>query len=194
MDFNTEQLNELIRHRRSILPNFYTGEVIDDRIINQILENATWAPNHKNTEPWHFVVFKGDGLKKLADFQSELYKKVTTARGTFKEEKYEELKAKPLKASHIIAIGMKRNEKEIVPEIEEISAVACAVQNMYLTATAYGLGSYWGSGGITYMNEAREFFGLGEKDKLMGFFFLGMPRKWFKGKRVPVSEKTTWVH
>jgi nitroreductase len=194
MNFNTEQINELIRYRRSILPNFYTGEVIDDRIVNQIIENATWAPNHKNTEPWRFVVFKGEGLQKLSDFQSELYKKVATAAGTFKEEKYIELKSKPLKASHVIAIGMKRNEKEIIPEIEEISAVACAVQNMYLTATAYGAGSYWGTGGITYMSQAKEFFGLEEKDKLMGFFYLGMPRKWPNGKRSPAEEKTRWVN
>ena len=192
--FNVEELNSIIAHRRSILPNLYTGEVIDDSIINRIIANANWAPTHKHTEPWRFIVFKGDGLKKLGDFQSELYKKVSTQAGDFNEEKYLKLKGKPLKASHVIAIGMKRNEKELVPEIEEIAAVACAVQNMYLTATAYGIACYWGTGGITYMEEAKEFFGLGEKDRFMGFFYTGIPKKWVSGKRGPVEEKTTWVH
>ena len=63
-------------------------------------------------------------------------------------------------SSHIIAVGMKRDEKKSVPEVEEIGAVFCAIQNMYLTATAYGVGAYLSTGGITYFEEAKEFFGL----------------------------------
>lgn len=192
--FNTKEISRLIRYRRSIYPAQYSGEVIKKEIIEEILENANWAPTHKMSEPWRFTVFCGDGLKKLADFMSELYKKVATQRGTFEEKNYETLKSKPLMASHVIAIGMKRDEKERLPEIEEVEAVACAVQNMYLTASAYGIGCYWGSGGITYMDEARSFFGLGEKDKLLGFMYFGIPKsKWPGSKRKPIEEKVSWV-
>ena len=193
MTFNVQELKSIIENRRSIKPNLYTGEIIDDEIISQLLSNANWAPTHKLTQPWRFTVFKGAGREKLATFQSELYKKVSLQRGDFKPEKYSELKEKPLKASHVIAIGMKRSERERVPEIEEIAAVACAVQNMYLTATAYGVGCYWGTGGITYMEEAKEFFGLGPMDRLMGFFYTGMPKLWPEGKRSQAEEKVTWV-
>jgi nitroreductase len=193
MTFNTEELGNLIRHRRSVLPNQYTGESVEDDKIRQIIENANWAPTHKKTEPWRFVIFKGDGLKKLAEFQSELYKEVSIRAGNYKEERFIDLASKPMKASHVISIGMKREEKESLPEMEEIAAVACAVQNMYLTATAYGLGCYWGTGGITYMEQAKEYFGLGPKDRLLGFFYVGVPRKWPEGKRSPVEEKIRWV-
>jgi nitroreductase len=193
MEFNQNEINNLIKHRRSVFPNMYTGETVDVKIINQMLENANWAPTHKLTCPWRFCVFTGDGLEKLATFQSNLYKEVSMQKGTFKEATFEMLQTKPLKASHIISIGMKRDEKERLPEIEEIEAVACAVQNMYLTAAAYGIGCYWGSGGITYMEKAKSFFGLGEKDKLLGFLYLGIPKKWPKGKRKPIEEKTTWI-
>ena len=191
--YNLHELNKIIMNRRSVLPNMFTGETIDDGIVHQMLANANWAPTHKKTEPWRFVVFKGDGLKKLAEFQSRLYREVSTRAGDFREEKYNDLQTKPLRASHIIAIGMKRDPKETVPEIEEIESVACAVQNMYLTATAFGVGCYWGSGGITYMEEAREFFSLGPRDRLLGFFYIGVPKKIPEGKRSPVEEKTTWV-
>ena len=79
--FNPENFNELIRSRRSVFPKDYTGEKVDDAIIQQLLENANWAPTHKLTEPWRFVVFTGEGLKKLADFQSECYKQVAKAKG-----------------------------------------------------------------------------------------------------------------
>jgi nitroreductase len=193
MKFNIDEVNRLIHHRRSILPNLYTGEVVSDDIILQMLDNANMAPTHKRTEPWRFMVFKGEGLAKLGKYQAELYKKIASEAGDFKEEKYLNLLNKPKMASHVISIGMKRDRKERLPEIEEIEAVACAVQNMYLTAAAYGIGCYWGSGGITYMEEAKEFFGLEEKDKLLGFFYTGIPRKWPEGKRKPVQEKIKWV-
>ncbi|MEQ9376197.1 MAG: nitroreductase [Imperialibacter sp.] len=192
--FNTEEFNRLIKHRRSIYTGQFTGEKVDEAVIHQMLENANWAPTHGLTEPWRFTVFTGDGIQRLAAFQAELFKKVTTAQGNFNEGKYEGLKTKPLSASHIIGIGMKRDEKGKIPEIEEIEAVSCAVENMYLTAAAYGVGCYWGSGGITYMEEAKSFFGLGKNDKFLGFLFVGVAgSKWPEGKRGSVKEKTTWV-
>jgi len=194
MTYDAEQFNLLIKNRRSIYPNMYTGEKVDDEIIQQMLENANWAPTHKITEPWRFVVFASEGLQKFADFQSELYKEVTSANGNFDEAKYEQLQTKPLSASHIIAIGMKRDEKDRLPEIEEVEAVACAVQNMYLTAAVYKVGAYWGSGGITYMEEAKEFFGLGAEDKLLGFFYVGVPKFYPpKGRRKKIDDKVHWV-
>ena len=190
----TNDISRLIRERRSVFPAQYSGETIKREIIEEILENANWAPTHKFSEPWRFTVFTGEGLAQLASFMSELYKKVTTEQGAFNQSKYEKLKAKPLLASHIISIGMKRDKLERLPEVEEIEAVACAVQNMYLTATALGVGCYWGSGGITYFEEAKPFFDLGEKDRLLGFMYFGIPKSDLQaGKRSPISQKVRWV-
>ena len=192
--FNPDEISRLIRHRRSLYPAQYSREIIKKEIIDEILENANWAPTHKLSEPWRFTVYSGEGLKKLGDFMSGLYKEVTIEKGSFDEGNFTKLKHKPLLASHVIAIGMKRDEKERLPEIEEVEAVACAVQNMYLTATAYGVGCYWGSGGITYFEKAKSFFGMGSKDKLLGFMYLGIPKsKWPKSKRKPIQNKVTWV-
>ena len=159
-----------------------------------MLENANWAPTHKLTEPWRFVVFAGEGLKKLATFQSECYKKVTTSDGTFKEDRYQNLLTKPMESSHIIALGMKRDEKKSVPEWEELGAVFCAIENMYLTATAYGIGCYLSTGGITTFEEAKEFFGLGKEDKLLGFLNIGKPKGAMpEGRRKSIEEKVKWV-
>lgn len=189
-----DAINQLIRDRRSVFPKEYNGTRVDDAIVHQILENANWAPTHKLTEPWRFVVFTGGGLTRLANLQAACYKKVTEADGTFKEDKYQSLLTKPHLSSHIIAIGMKRDPKNSVPEVEEIGAVFCAVQNMYLTAAAYGVGAYLSTGGITYFDAARELFGLDTKDKLIGFFHLGMSSSPLApGKRKPVRDKITWV-
>ncbi len=193
MDNQAAQLNELIKNRRSVFPKqFAEGKVVPDEIITQILENASWAPSHGQTEPWRFVVFTGEGLKKLAHFQSELYKESSGER--FKEATYANLQSNPLKASHIIALCMKRDPNKKFPEIEEIEAVSAAVQNIYLSVTAYGLGGYWTTGGITYNEKAKPFFGLDEDDKLLGFFYIAyveVPSP--AGKRKPLEEKVSWV-
>jgi len=193
--YNTAEINKLIQTRRSIYPAQYSGERVDDEIIQQMLENANWAPNHKHTEPWRFIVFTDKGLNQLGKFQADIYKRVSTAKGNFEESTMEKLRNKPLTASHVIAIGMKRDEKLSIPEVEEVSAVAAAVQNMQLTASAYGVGCYWGSGGITYMEEAKKALALEKEDKLLGFLYVGMPKEgfWPEGKRKPINDKINWV-
>lgn len=192
--FDVQQVNSLIQTRRSIYPNMFSGQRVEDAIVEQMLENANWAPSHALTEPWRFKVFTQSGLQQLSTFQSGLYREKSQKAGDFDENKFQKLAQKPLDCSHIISIGMQRDPKEKIEEIEEVEAVACAVQNMYLTATAYGIGCYWGSGGITYWPEAREFFDLGSHDRLLGFLYLGIPKtKWPKGRRKPISEKVSWV-
>lgn len=194
MNLDPASVNDFLAGRRSVYQSQYSGEPVSDEVVKQMLINANWAPTHKLTEPWRFVVFTGNGIRKLAEFQSSLYKAVTTANGTYKEDRYENLLTKPMLSSHIIAVGMKRDEKKSLPEVEEIGAVFCAVQNMYLTACAYGVGCYLSTGGITFYEEAKEFFGLGADDKLLGFMHVGMPKGPVPpGRRRPVEEKVKWI-
>ncbi|MBS1495705.1 MAG: nitroreductase [Bacteroidetes bacterium] len=193
MSISIEAFNELIKNRRSVFPDqFIAGKQVPKEIIEQILINACWAPNHGQTEPWQFTVFSGKGLQTFATFQSELYKQ--SAGENFLESKYQKLQQTPLLASHIISIGMKRTTTKRIPELEDVEAVACAVQNIYLSLTAYNLGGYWTTGGITYLPEAKQFFKLGEEDKLLGFFYIGyIATASAPAKRKPLSEKVNWV-
>jgi nitroreductase len=188
-------LNEVIRKRRSIYPYQYEkGKVVPDQVIWQILENANRAPNHKQTEPWRFTVFAGNGLQYFGELQQKIYKQ--NAGNNFNQGRYDKLLAYPLLSSHVIAVGMKRNEKNILPEIEEIQAVACAIENMFLTVTAYGLGCYLSTAGITYIEAAKPYFELSANDKLIGFFYIGyasaagLP----ESKRRPIQEKVNWIN
>ncbi len=194
--FNIEEVNKIIRNRRSMfVAQFKENDPVEDHIIQELLENANWAPTHKLAEPWSFTVFTGEGLKELGDFQANLYKERAERNGNYAEATFNKLKDNPLKASHIIAIAMKRDLKANLPEMEEISSVAMAVQNMYLTASAHGLAAYWGTGGPTFYPEAKAYFGLGDEDLLMGFFHVAKPAtdRWPIGKRGPIDEKVRWV-
>ena len=137
----------------------------------------------------------GEGIRKLAEFQADCYKRVTEADGSFKEDRWKNLLTGPLKSSHIIAVGMKRDEGKSLPEWEELGAVFCAVENMYLTATAYGAGCYLSTGGITNFEEAKSFFGLGPEDRLCGFLHVGLIAATDAplSKRRPLEDKVRWI-
>ncbi|MCR9098556.1 MAG: nitroreductase [bacterium] len=191
MSFTPEQTTELIRRRRAIFPKTYIDKPIPRAIIEEVLENANWAPTHRFTEPWRFRVFTGESRARLGERLADLYK--MKAQGElFSERKYEKNLQKPLRSGCVIAICMQRDPEESVPEWEEIAAVACAVQNMWLTCTAHGIGSYWSS--AKALQQDREFLNLKEGERCLGLFYMGyhnLPE--LPGKRGPIEEKVTWM-
>jgi nitroreductase len=193
--YDISQFNSIVQNRRSIYPyQFEKGKKIGDEIIWQILENANRAPTHKLTEPWRFTVFSGEGLEYFANLQTEIYTKYAGEK--FKEKKLKKLAEYPLMSSHVIVIGMKRSLTVQIPEIEEIIATACAIENIYLSICAYHLSGYFSTGGITYLPEAKSYFNLDTTDKLIGVFYLGFVENVPNplSKREPVKEKTRWIN
>lgn len=193
MQFNIDEINELIRSRRAVFPKFYLpGKPVDRAVIEQLLENANHAPTHKLTEPWRFHVFHSEeSRRRLGEYMSDFYRKNTPPE-QFSEEKMKKNGENPLLAGAVIAIIMQRDPAESIPEFEEIAAVAMAVQNMWLTCAALGLGCYWSTPKAALM--ADEFLGLAPGQRCLGLFYLGwhrMPE--LPGKRGPVAEKTVWV-
>ena len=193
MRYNLSEIKAVIEDRRSIRPEFFSSRKVHKEIVMELLDAAKWAPTHRYTQPWNFKVFMGDGIAKLSEFQSELYKK--EKGDEFKQEKYDKLRARPLMATAIIGICMKRDEAERDPETEELASVSMAVQNMMLLAGAHGIGAFWASGGVTYWPETKEFMGLGEKDKFLGFLYLGYPKEGWprKTRRKPQEYYTDWI-
>jgi nitroreductase len=193
MQQSVQILNDIILQRRSVKPNqFKAGEKIPNEVLTQALINATWAPTHGKTEPWYFIVYTGDGIKTLSDFQASQYKEQSGDK--FTEAKYLKLKENYLKASHVIAICMKKDPLSKIPQVEEVAAVAASVQNLALTLHAYGYGGYWTTGGVTYYESAKPFFDLGPNDMLMGFYVAGVVAEIPAAPvRKSLELKTKWV-
>lgn len=185
-------IHTLIRRRRAIYPKSYLPDrPIDREVIEQLLEDANWAPTHRRTEPWRFRVFHSpEARQRLTDYLADFYRK-NTPSDQFSEEKMKKTSENPLRSGAVIAVCMQRDPTGGVPEFEEIAAVAMAVQNMWLGCTAIGLGCYWSTPRAAL--EASEFLGLVEGERCLGLFYLGwheMPE--VPGKRGEVAEKTVW--
>ena len=166
---NSETLRQIIESRRSIFPKDYTGEPVPEHILNEILASAAFAPNHKRTKPWRFKLFQGAEKNQLGRQLADIYRQ-TAKTGAFLEKKFIDIPSKFEKSDAVIAVCV--NFSGLVPEWEEIAAVAMAVQNMYLTCAANGVGCYWSTPAMK--DHIGAYLGLDDNQKCLGFFYMGM--------------------
>ena len=194
MKYNLSEINDLMRMRRTIYPEQFSPRKVHKEQIELLLNNAQWAPTHGNTQPWRFKVFTELGLEKLSDFLGNIYLQ-QTPKEQQNDLKLAKLISRPLKSSVVIAICMERQKEERIPEIEEIEAVACAIQNLHLSCTAYGLGGFWSTPKLIYTPVMNEFLSIGEKDKCLGLFYIGYPSiDWPSSHRKPLEYNTEWIN
>ena len=188
MRHSVSDLTAVIRDRRTIQPKDMSDRVVQRDMVELVLSNGTWAPNHGMTQPWRFIVFSGDARQRLSAFMGEEYTRITPPE-KFMPRKHENAVQRPLQASVVVALGLARDPRGKISELEEQLAVACAVQNMHLTCTAYGLGGFWGTGAVVTGDGMRRFLGLADGDRCMGLFYIGYPAvDWPKGYRKPLPD------
>lgn len=164
-----EILKQIIESRKSIFPKDYTAEEIPQEILDEILNSAHFAPNHKKTKPWRFKTFRGLQKNDLGEKLAETYREITRPE-VFLEKKYLDISEKIKKADTVVAICV--NFSGLVPEWEEVAAVAMGVQNMYLTCTANNVGCYWSTPNMK--DYIGDYLGLEENQRCLGFFYMGM--------------------
>lgn len=187
------ELAEAIRSRQSV--NRVKQDPVPEELVEDVLESAVHAPNHKITEPWVFHVFVGKGRGEFARARAE------TARLQAEEEGEDEEMAagrvsrerkKAFRAPVVVAV-VSRAGRDAVETTENYAACSAAVQNMLLTAHALGLGAIWRTGPVAYHRHMRDFLGLQEGDSIVAYLYLGYPDMGRRPRRrEAVSEKTVW--
>lgn len=188
---NPAQLFEAIRTRRSFGLKELSPEPIALDLVAQILEAANWAPSHKKTEPWRFVVYSGDARAALGAAFGQAYRLLNTG-DRYSATAEQSQRDRVWQAPVWIALGMQPDPK--LPEWEELVAFGSAVQNAQLMASALGLASKWTSGAVAVHAHVAEAVGFAPATQLFGFLYVGRPAGgWPEGKRRPLEEKVRWV-
>ncbi|MFV0591384.1 MAG: nitroreductase [Draconibacterium sp.] len=168
---SNKSISEIIKARRATPPGMLMKKELSKELIEELLVNASWAPNHKKTEPWRFKVYTGEAKQKLADDCKNILN-VKHAEGyPVAEEKITKFVGNLLKVPVAIVIILQIDSSKRLPEWEEVAAVSMAVQNMWLTATEKGLGAFWATPG--FMNLFDEVLELQPGQKTLGFFYVG---------------------
>jgi len=185
------KLDEIIKNRRATPPRFLAKNKISKEQILRLLENANWAPNHKNTEPWRFRVFNGESKQKLAEDCYEILNAKIKEGENINPQKTDKFKDALDRVPVAIAVILERDIAERIPEWEEIAAVSMAVQNMWLTATEIGLGAFWST--PQFMPYLNDILKLNSNQRILGFFYVGnIALDYPSPGRGDIAEKVEW--
>lgn len=185
-------IGEVIKRRRTVKPSFFNGKHLNKEEVIHLLELADWAPTHKHSEPWRFLVF---GPERVADFclgHAALYK-AHTPEDQYEAPKFEKLLHLGDRTSHLIVVYMKRSVSPKLPEWEELAATACAVQNILLGAEAAGIAAFWSTGGMTNHAAIKPWLNLNDDETPVGLLYLGYTDSVPNGtRRIPLQDKIRW--
>ncbi|HWN38457.1 MAG TPA: nitroreductase [Gammaproteobacteria bacterium] len=179
----SEDFASVLRGRRSI-DLFAPNPVAADTLMAAI-ELASWAPNHRLTEPWRFYLVGPTTMRAVIDLAVELeIAKKGERAGPVRRARLEAVPG-------TFVLTSLRNE-DALTERENYAACCCAAQNLMLYLWRQGIGVKWTTGAMTRQQRFYELLGIdAEKESVVGFFWYGMPKVIPTQKRRPVGEIVT---
>jgi nitroreductase len=163
-------------------------------LIEQLLECAVRAPNHKLTEPWRFAVLTGGARDLFAEIRArhrlKRFNDPASAEALAGADKVrQESRQTPV----FIVIMAAQNPDEITRE-EDYAATMMATANLMIAAESLGLGTYLKSGGVMRDPSLLELAGVPETFRVVGILSVGYPaQEETPRRRRPASELTRWV-
>jgi len=139
-----------IYSRRDVRSHF-TSKLIDDKVLTKILNAAHHAPSVGFSQPWNFILIKSQETKNKIkkSFDTEHARASEKINGSKKSE-YLSLKLEGIIESPVnICVTYDPTKfgpfvigRTSIPETG-IYSVCCAIQNMWLSARAEGIGLGW---------------------------------------------------
>ncbi len=190
MNKSTEIL-EIIKNRRNT--KSFTDKDVSIQDIEYLLESGTWAPNHRNTEPWRFfVVQKNSLLKNIISKEMIILQEKKSNKLLSKEQK-NKIKITIANAPSLVFVFslIDINNEEVTEE--NYGAVCCAIQNIQLVATSIGLGVGWSTGTISKIDNLNTILGITENLKITGVLSIGYPDLEISKTRTNYKTLTKWL-
>lgn len=182
-----------IHSRRTV--HRYRPSTVDNDALMRILDAAHQAPCHKLTWPWRFVVVGPTTRERLLEPALRLaackYSRCDDDPAKLPPKLREKVRNKLLDPGALVVVLLRR-DPDPFRDRENYAATACAIQNLLLAATHEGLGSKWGTGGVTRDAQTASILGVDTaSEEVVGFIFLGEPETVPKVERPPVADHTT---
>jgi nitroreductase len=161
--------------------------------IELLLEACTWAPNHKLTNPWRFIVIAGEARKTMGEMYKRLILEDAKDESAETRMRADVAGKKPSRAPVIIMVVC---ETEDPPRRrkEDYAACGAGVQNMLLLAQSMGLATKWNTGGVVDDPRFKQHFGLAPTAEVVGLINVGYADGTLPSAppRKAASELTQW--
>ncbi len=134
----------------------FGSEPIPRETLEQLLDLARHAPNHKLTQPWRYRVLGPETLERLKQ-----------AAGPKEAPKLE-------RAPTIVCVSARLSGDPLTDE-EDVLSAGVAVYIVLLAAHARGLASYWRTPAVMRTPEGRAIVRLAAEERFVGLIYLGQP-------------------
>ena len=141
---------EAIFRRRDVRAE-YTGQPLDDAVLHRILEAGHAAPSVGNSQPWDFVIVRDPARRaEFADHVAGRRAAFANSLPADRKDVFNPIKIEGIRESGtgiVVTYDPQRGGPNILGRhtIDEtgLLSVGLAIQNMWLAATAEGIGMGW---------------------------------------------------
>jgi coenzyme F420-0:L-glutamate ligase/coenzyme F420-1:gamma-L-glutamate ligase len=200
MSYST--IKPLLVNRRSI--RRYQSIPVPHHMIVELLESAQWAVSAHNRQPWRFVVVQDPAQKEHLALQMgarlrDDLKRDGQASDVIENDvnrSYDRITSAPL----IIIVCLSMVDMDVYPDerrayneyIMAVQSVACAGQNILLTAHSLGLGACWMCAPLFCPDVVQNALNLPNDWQPQGMITLGYPAQERTSTRKPITDLVLW--
>ncbi len=157
---------DVIRGRRTSMKVDLERNV-DDEVLDDLFELASWAPCHKRTWPWEFCVVRGDARLELGRVVAD-----SMQRHGDEPHRVGKARTKYARTPVVVVVGCTPGDSPN-RTAENRDATAAALQNFMLGASARGLATYWGSCPKGANDDVARFCGFTAGAHVMSLTYVG---------------------
>src|SRR5260370_10827108 len=150
------EVEDAIRSRRA--HKAFAPEPVPRELLDELLELARWAPDHRLTNPWRCRVLGPAALAQL---------KAAAGREA----------AAKLDRAPTLVVATALGSEDPVQEQEDLCATACATYAVLLAAHGRGLAGYWRTPAVLRTQAGREALGIPDDERFVGLIHLGHARE-----------------
>lgn len=188
-----EHLHTVVGARRDI--RRYRPDAVPDEIVRHVLEAGHAAPSVGHSQPWRFIVVRDPATRERASVLADRERLrqadqlTPDRRARLLDLQLEGIREAPL--GIVVACDRRAPATGVLGRATfpdaDLWSCACAIENMWLTARAVGLGMGW----VTLFQPAdlAEMLGLPEGVETLGWLCLGWPDERPPG---PGLERRAW--
>lgn len=146
-DAEKKAIKKVISERRDV--RHFINDAIDTETFHTILASAHKAPSVGLMQPWRFIHVRNTALRKKVHAIVEHERQLTADALGERKSDFLSLKVEGILqcAEVVIAALPDKREQHVfgrrtLPEMD-LASLSCAIQNMWLTARAEGIGMGW---------------------------------------------------
>ena len=167
----------------------YKDDPVPREVLDRMLDAAVWAPNHRLTEPWRFLVTaRGSQARRTV---ADLAYNFSMGRNN-NASLAETMKQSVLDPPYVVYVYSVpgRHDEETQ---ENYAASICAAYIISLVGAAEGVAVTWETGGPTRPPTLKEALGAEPEWQLASMLTIGVPDEKPDSTRKPASEFIRWL-